>query len=452
MGRERFRVSRSAGKTRRQALTARPHSVDDIVAVLTDRKSFPSPLRPVGAGSGNPRGTSAPDGTRLDMTAMNRVLELKDNKVTVQAGMRVRDLARLLASRDLELLGSFEQPDRSIGGMISGGCLSAGLAKDAPFLSASVCDLQLVTPEGRRVELAATDTEMLALLRQSYGLLGVIHAVTLRVRRARTYAIRHRKMDSAEFARIFPGILTAPAGIKLYLLPFRDRVFVELRDQARAGHTRRTLGWRLSDWLANRLLPQAVRCVNRAFSIGRIRDPLIDRFSETTQIVANTRLTDAGSNVMEQTSKFRRVGSASPILSCTWFLPAENFCEAWSAYRKVCIEHRAELGYRCDLPAIAYRIRQDPSAVLSPSFNGEVIALDVRSTSPGGWDDFLLQLAETMAAFGGIPAFNQTRGCTGAMTAAAFGPRIARFDRLRRRADSNNRLLNAYFAGQLNGQ
>ena len=432
----------------REPVRAKPSSVEQIAEVLGDRRRFPSPVRPVGAGSSTTRCNRVHGGTMLDMSNMNRLIQVDRRTVTVQAGMRLRDLVRILAERDLELLASDDQLDRSVGGIVSSSSLFCGTAVDEPGLAASVCGIGLVTPEGRAMNFDESKPEMLRLLRQSHGLMGVIHTLSLRIRRRSQYTVRHGKTRFAELTQLLPGLATAKAGVKIYLLPFRDRAFVELREASISGRRPRALAWRVGDWLSNQLLPGMLRLLGRIPG-RRLRDPLIDGFSEATQVLANTRLVDAGSNAVEQTGKFRRVGEKSRTRSCTWAFPAEQFGAVLYSYREYCRRHYKTSGFRCDLPAIAWRLRQDSSALLSPSFDGPVFALSLRSTSTRGWDDFLIDFGAIAGRFGGIPLFNQTRSFTPDQARKAYGARHTQFMKLRQQMDPQDRLLNQFFGEHL---
>lgn len=430
----------------RTPVTVRPKSDDDIAAVLTNRKHFPSPVRPVGANSGNSRCTSVQEGTVMDMTAMNKILQIRARSVTVQAGMRLRDLARKLDEYGLELVGSYEFPDRTVGGVVSSGSLSAGLPEDGAHLASSVCGLTLVTPDGRIIEFDDTTTEMMIVARQSYGLLGIISTVTLKIRKSRSYSIRNRKIGFAELSTIAASLARTNTGVKLFMLPFRDRIFIELRDASDSDRKPRSLAWKLREWAINKILPDVVHSVGRLVPVGRIRDPLIDGFSEATQMLANTRFVDAGSNAMEQTGQFRKVGAQSRIKSCTWLYPADKFGAAIYSYREFARRYYEVTGYRCDLPAVSYRIPKDRASLLSPSYDGPMFALSLRSTNGAGWDDFLLDFAKISVRFDGVPLFNQTRGFTAEQVQQAYGKRLERFRAMRRKLDPENRLLNQFFA------
>lgn len=443
-------IARLTGRFRKlelppEPLRAKPRDVEQIALILQDRKRFPSPVRPQGANSTATRCAKVHGGTALDMSAMNRVLGLDRKTVTVEAGMRLRDLVRFLADRRLELLAADEQLDRSIGGIVSSASLCCSTAMDEPHLAASVCRIGLVTPGGRALNFDTSKPEMLDLLRQSYGLMGVIHSVTLRVRPQTVYKVRHGKMGFAELAKLVPQLAAAKAGVKIYLLPFRDRVFLELRDAGMAGRQSSSRARQLGDWLSNKLLPDLVHLLRRIPG-RRLRDPLIDGFSEATQALVNTRLVDAGSNATEQTGKFRRVGADARIQQSTWAFPAKEFGAALYSYREYCRRHYKTASFRCDLPAIAYRLAQDSHAALAASFDGPVFALSIRTTVTAGWDDFLIDFGAIAARFGGIPIFNLTRGFKPEHASKAYGTRLARFRALRRQMDPQDRMLNQFFA------
>ncbi len=430
----------------RDTLTVRPKTAEQIAEIIQDSKRFPSPVRAAGAGSGNPRCTAVQHGTRLDMSGMNRLLSIERDRVSVQAGMRLRDLVRELAAHGMELPGSSDQPDRSIGGLVCGGALGCGTADDVAQLSSAVCDLGIVTARGKIRYFDSSDPKVLALFRQSYGLLGVVFQVSLRIRRARQHSSRSRRTSFAELAQLVPNLARATAGVKLYLFPHRDRVLIELREastgQAQGGGP----GWRVYDWLSNRLVPAFAHSVGRLVRIPQLRDPLIDGFSEATQVLVQNRLRDANTNVWEQTGKFRRVGPDARIHECAWLFPAGRFAAFLYAYREFSRRYYKVNGFRCDLPAIVYRLLQDRHALLSPSFDGPVFALKLRSTASDGWDDFLLDFGRFAAKFSGIPVLNLSSRFAAEMLPPAYGARLETFRMTRRQADPGNRLLNQYFA------
>jgi hypothetical protein len=261
--------------------------------------------------------------------------------------------------------------------------------------------------------------------------------------------VRSTRLNFSEYGKYAAGLIKTGAGVKLYLLPFRDRVLIELREASTRPKSSMALAWRLRDWLMGKMVPDLVYWLGRGIPNRRLRDPLIDGFSEATQVLVNTRLVDAGTNAMEQTGKFRRIGPAARIQSCTWFFPADRFGALLFAYRAYCARHYKLTGFRCDLPTVCYRTRSAEPGLLSPAPDGPAFALSLRSTQTEGWDNFLLDFGSIAARFGGLPSFNLTRHFTAAQAAQGYGSRLERFRELRRKSDPGNRLLNQFFAEYL---
>ncbi|MDP6674690.1 MAG: FAD-binding oxidoreductase [Gammaproteobacteria bacterium] len=440
-------ISKSRMRTQIQAsvVSVCPKSIDDVIAILKEPRHYPGPVRAVGSNSGSTRNAST-HGTLLDMTAMKSFSRISADTVRVGAGMQLRSLADRLARDGLELVGGYEYPERTVGGVISSGSLSADIPGDAGHLAASVIHLTLVTPRGREIEVGKDMPELLRAVRQGYGLFGVVCTVTLKIRPIRPYAIRNREFAFSELMRFIPDMSEVRAGVKIFLLPFRNRAFVELRFAGNGDQQSSLLPWKIRDWACNKAIPDFVHSVGRIVPISKLRDPLIDGFSAAAQRLVNKRLSVVGSNAMEQTGQFRKLRQATSVTYSSWLFPAARFAQVVYAYREFCLRHYKVTGFRCDLPGIVYRIGHDQSALLSPSHDQALFALNLRSTNMDGWDNFLLDFADLAARFDGIPLFNQTRGMLPRHAHDAYGQRLVRFRELRRQHDAENRCLNQFFA------
>jgi hypothetical protein len=130
----------------------------------------------------------------------------------------------------------------------------------------------------------------------------------------------------------------------------------------------------------------------------------------------------------------------------TWLFPADRFDKVIPAFRDFCQRHYKETGFRCDLPAVVYRIDKDSEAWLSPTFAQAVFALNVRSTNQKGWKNFLFEYAEFAVRFEAVPLFNQTASFTPSHVANIFGRRLEEFRKMRKHLDPENRLLNQFFS------
>ena len=423
---------------------AQPKSAESLAQILTDSKNYPSPLRPVGSGSSVTRCAQTAEGTLLDMSRLNRILAVHRDTVMVQAGCKLRDLAEYLAKDNLELVGGCANPNRTVGGAISSASMGGRLLGDGAQLASSVMHITLINVQGKRVEIGEKLPDLLRLMRMSYGLFGVIYAVTLKIRPIRPYSISNSKVDFKEFAELLPNLMEARAAVSASLSPFRDKVHIELRYPNEGDRKSRVLPWKLRSWATHTALPKAVRTVSRAIPVKNIRDPLIETMTEAT--LALSGLADSGSNSAEQTGTFRRLGLGGGSTSCAWVFPIEQFAQVIPAYRNFCQGHYQNAGFRCDLPAEAWRINQDQASLLSPSFDGPGFVLNLRSSVDADWENYLLEFAEFAAHFKGVPMFNLTKGFKPGYATYVYGERLKRFVEMRQRLDPKNRLLNQFFA------
>jgi hypothetical protein len=429
--------------------TVQVSTPSEIQQVLMDWKRYPGPVRPVGSGSSTTRCVTANGGTQLDLSTMNRVLKIEHDTVTVQPGIALPDLAELLSEEGLELIGGFDLANRTIGGAVCAAGLEASMAGDVGQFASHVVQLKVLAPNGKKFVVSEKTKSLLALMRLSYGLLGVVYEVTLRVRPVQGFAVQTAKVSFKDFGRLGAKLLGATAGVKLYLLPFRDRIYLELRRPAAEADPGRKLAWRLKDWAVYSALPETARSIGLAMPIRQLRYPLIDSLSEAAQSLVNNALVRSGSNSVEQSGRYRLLGSKSRFTYTTWAFPAAEFANTALAYKLFCKEHYARTGFRCDMPTVGFRLNRDRSALLSPSFESPMFTLSALSTQAEGWDDFVLDFADFAARHKGVPFFNQTRNAAPEVVTQRFGARLVFFNKLRRQLDPDDRLVNQFFQAYL---
>lgn len=417
--------------------------------MLADSRRYPSPIRPVGSGSSTTRCTTTNGGTVLDLGDMNRVLRIDRDTVTVQPGITLAELAEILSDEGKELVGGFDLANRTVGGAVCAAGLEASIAGDAGQFAAHAVQIKVVSPTGRKFVVNESTKSLITLLRLSYGLLGVVYEITLRIRPVRGFTVQTAHTDFKEFAKLGPRLAAPGSGLKLYLLPFRDHIYMELRRPGTTGAGGKKLAWRLKDWAVYSALPGAARSIAFALPIRQLRYPLIDSLSEATQTLIGSPFIRSGSNAVEQSGRFRVLTGRNRFTYCTWAFPAADFGAVALAYKLFCKEHYARTGFRCDMPTIGFRLNQDKTALLSPSFDGPLITLSALSTQMDGWDDFVLDFAEFAAEHRGVPFFNQTRNATTEWVTNRFDRRLAFFSRVRRELDPHDRMLNQYFAAYM---
>src|SRR5258708_13301656 len=89
----------SSGIYRRPRLVLQLKRFEDLPAVLSKTKSYPTPVRMVGADYSQTRCVGGDGGTTVDTSGLDRILEFGEHTVRAQAGVRVSALANALAER-----------------------------------------------------------------------------------------------------------------------------------------------------------------------------------------------------------------------------------------------------------------------------------------------------------------------------------------------------------------
>lgn len=161
------------------AAIERPASEGELIAVVRRAAERGLPVRAVGAGHSF-TDTALTDGVMIDTAALNRILEIDQEKrtATVQAGIRLHELGRPLAQAGLALENQGDIDRQSISGAIS--TATHGTGAGLPNLSAQIVGLRLVTATGEVIEVdAESDPETYLAARVSIGALGVISAVRI---------------------------------------------------------------------------------------------------------------------------------------------------------------------------------------------------------------------------------------------------------------------------------
>ncbi len=305
---------RRSGKYRFRGLSGpaitRPANLKELMECLDPLSRFSAPFRPMGANSASTDCNASCAGTVIDMTGMNKIINIDayNDTVTVQAGVRLGTLAKELSHQGLELAGSYDLMDRTVGGAIAGGCIGPAIADDGAFFASQVIGLKIVTPGGKIANIVDDNRNLLHAFRLSYGMLGVICEAKLKVRPIREFAVTHRRCNIKQFAAAAESLSKTGIGVKFYLMPFRDRVYLDLRRYSPEARTARAIPWKLKDWGESTVLPHIFKSISRIVPASGVRYRIIDEISKATQGIVNNCLVNSGSNSTTKSSSCASIG------------------------------------------------------------------------------------------------------------------------------------------------
>jgi len=426
--------------------TLRPANLADLMRCFDPATRNATPIRIRGAGSAPTDCNTASSGTLVDMTGLDRILHIDTHNrtVTAEAGVRLGTLVGALAEEGLELFGNHDQMERTLGGAVASPCTGAGIGGQAAYLSAQVVSLKVVTAAGKLMKVTTQQQHLLNAFRLSYGALGALYEITLRVRPILTFTASHRSMTIDTFANVVDRLASADFGQKFYVLPHRDRVYLDLRRYEKSPDNSYDTPWKIKDWGESTVLPHVFKSLNRVLPIPSVKYRLMDNITTATHDLVNSRLVRSGNNATA--TGLRRRRKPRNLRQSTWCFPASDFSVVARAYRQFCRQIYATSAYRCDMPAVGYFVHCDRSALLSPSFDEPMIALRTSSTQVKGWEDFVIDLADFAEHWAGVPLFSQTRSLRADYARQVYGARLDYFRNIRRQLDPDDRLLTPFMA------
>lgn len=435
-----------SGVSRRPRLVMHARRFEDIPNVLEKTKTYPAPIRVVGADYSQTRCVGGDGGTTLDTTSLNRILEFGETTVRAQAGVRVGALVEALAERGQELPLTPEMGHISVGALAVTTCPQPSYAPGAAQLSSLVTEIKLVTPQGKAITVTESGRDLMRVLRSSFGLLGIVHEVVLRVQPMLPVKIDYQALSLKEFTARFSGIVDAPGALRLHISPFNDRVIVERRTVDETADMTRSGIWQIRNSVMRNVLPAFGSTVGSVLAGPGLRSAVASGVHRALCATLDRRARGVVIHAHEWMRNLPREAWKSRYTYSLWAFAQNDYPRVLGEYFAFCKAHYKEYKYRCNLVNGASRLHQDKGSLFSVSYTGPMFTLEPSSTGERGWDDFLIDFNDFASALGGVPTFNQTRALQPEHVAKAFGDRAKLFGALRQRTDPLNRLRNSYFA------
>ena len=439
----------SSGIFRRPRLVFKLKRFEDLPGILAKTKNYPSPVRMVGADYSQTRCVGGDGGTTVDTGGLNRILEYGETFVRAQAGVRVGTLVQALAERGLELPLTPEMGQISLGAAAVTTLPQASFDVGVAQLSSCVVEIKMITPQGKQMVVTERQRDLMRVLRSSFGLLGAVHEVVLRVRPMTPVKIDYQVLSLKDFTARFKSIVSAEGALRLHISPFTDKITVERRTLDESASVTRSGIWQVRNSVMRNVLPAFGSTVGsvlaapglRAVMLSGVQRALratLDRGARGVVLYSHEWLRD----MPQEAWKARHTYSL-------WAFPQADYPKLLAEYFALCKSYYKEHRYRSNLISGASRLHQDKGSLFSVSYAGPMITLEPSSTGEQGWDDFLIDFNDFASGMGGTPTFNQTRALQPEHVAKSFGERVKLFSALRQRTDPLNRLRNSYFANLL---
>lgn len=450
----------------KRSITYQAHSVEaiasvgDIQRIVRDTTRYPTPVRVKGSHHSTTRCVVAEGGTVLDMSGFNKILSIDKDKcrITMQAGVLHIDAAKELERNGLQFYVNVEIGNLTVG---SGAC---GGTKDASYFStsegwefgqvASYCvGVKTVQSDGSLLEVTEEDDpELMAAMRSSYGMLGVIYEVTYKVKPISAMAVEHKAYHVNDFADQLEALIAGERSMMLYLFPFLDKVVVEYRSDAPGTVKPGSWQWRARNYTWKTLGPGLSKALGYVIPIRPLRYGLINLFNRAVAWFLTDVLRDDDSSPADQIIRYSPTAGFASYTFSIWAFPREDYPQALRDYFAFCKQYRKDNNYRCDLLNVGYHIVQDRQSLFSYTRRGPALTLDPVATGLPGWEGFLVAYNQFCSERNGTPLFNQTGSLTSHQTQKAFGEEIATFQTNRRKMDPEDRFYTDFFRRLFEGE
>ncbi|HEX2222168.1 MAG TPA: FAD-binding protein [Candidatus Limnocylindria bacterium] len=427
----------------------RPRSVEELQAILRDTERYPGPVRPMGSfHSLTP--CAATDGTLISTTGLDRIVDIDPQAMTVtaQGGVQLVDAAAALRERGLQFMLNLEIGNLTLG---SAACCHTKDSLDGienGQASSYATRIRWVTPSGELEEASQDDAERIALARSSYGLCGVVHEATFRIKPLEVVRFDYELVDVRGLSQDAVSEIIATNDSVVFWTVGRH-VVVQTRNVA-ARSQRAWLGR-----MRGRLWRGVGAVLGRAFSstAGTPLQNPIDAAWPVVQRLPYRFLSMVGGFSLHAPDKmmdYRRTPPPGRYAFTFWAFPRGEWVTNLKAFLDFTDDHQRRHGFRCNLPLGSYFIRRDTSSILSYSYDGDIISIDpIHAPSDRdrpAWERFLREFNRWAHERGGIPLLNQSPFIGRDDVAAAYGERWTRFSEWVRAQDPHGRMLNPFFA------
>ncbi len=203
----------------------RPRFTDDVAAIVRAAAAAGERVKVIG-GAHSFTDTAMTDGHLLSLDLMSQILSVNGTDVTVQAGIRLRDLNDQLFERGLAMPNLGDINVQSIAGATSTATHGTGLAYGN--LATTIVGLEIVTGDGTILRADEHhEPELLRVARVGLGALGIVTEVTLRCVPAFNLRAVETIEPLADVIADFGGVMRSTDHVEFYWMPGARRCQVK---------------------------------------------------------------------------------------------------------------------------------------------------------------------------------------------------------------------------------
>ena len=409
------------------AHSARPASVDEVIAVVAAARDRGLTVKAVGAGHSF-TSIAATDGVQLDLSLLDGVYAVEGTRVTLGAGTNLYQLPALLDPLGLALTNMGDIDRQTIAGATSTGTHGTGAAFGG--LATQVVGLTLVTADATILTIdEETNAELLPAARLGLGALGIL--VELTIQCVPSFSLRAVEIPEPLEAVLedFEARSTGVDHFEFYWFPHTDTALTKsnTRLPVETPPVRQSA---LASWVDDELLSNGVFAVT--CGLGRMLPgmvPGINRIAD--KLVAQRDVTDLSHRIFVADRRVR-------FRESEYAIPREHVPEALRAIRNLV----ASKGWKISFP-IEVRVAAPDENWLSTAYGRESGYIAVHRYWREDPTEYFAGVEAIMRGFGGRPHWGKMH-FQDAESLSAVYPRFDDFRAVRDRLDPDRVFSNDY--------
>ncbi len=392
-----------------------PASVQELKDIVEKALNQGYTLKAVGIGHSNteivaPKGDNA---VYVSLTNLNGVKSCSGNEITVEGGLTLHELCAYLKGRHQEPYSILEYGFFHIGAICGTHAHDTNSKNDSALFASHMTGLKILSynksPDGRFKVVSqefheSTHPQEMRFLRSHFGLLGIVYEVTLRIKPAKMFAIQYtietidRFLEHAESA-FYEG---EEEQRFITFAPNTRDVFIERRRRLdhEAKSQKKSLKGLIFFW--GRL--KAFFHVEKIASKIKLRflQKLIEYVARKTYAFLLPMATK-NPIILHPCDRAVVYNTLPTFDYVEWAYPINQIKSVLTDLLRLQRKHGL-----CNIFNL-YLEREDDDAILSRTFNGDKISIDI--VHPGmdqAWYRFVAEWHEISMQHDGIPHFNKT--------------------------------------------
>ncbi len=408
--------------------TAKPKSESDIRETVLNAARTGKTVKVVGAGHSF-TDIACTDGVMVSLDDYGEVLNVDkaNGTITVQAGIRLRDLNEALAREGLGMSNLGDIAYQSIAGSIS--TATHGTGRNFGNIPSFVTELSMVLADGsvRRFSPSEDETAFRAA-QVGLGSLGILSTVTLKCEPAFNLRAVEDAMKIDDVLANLDTLIDSNEHFEFYWFPHTTSAWTKQNNRTTDAPTPRRR-WKefQNDIIMSNVAFGAV-C-----RVGRIRPSLIPTMSQKLVAPGVGRIRRVARSDLVYTSP--RLVRFSEM---EYAIPRENAREAVEGIRKLIDAN----GFNVNFP-IEFRVVKGDDILLSPAHGRETCYIAVHMYQKMDYVPYFKAVEELMMGFGGRPHWGKLHFRTASDLKPAY-PRFDDFLAVRNDLDPKRVFRNAY--------